>query len=454
MTPRAAQYLASKKLRLYVAWPATLLALWIGRPTTASVLNSLPLVAVGAVLRWWAAGCVRKGRALATGGIYAHLRHPLYVGSFMILLGCCLMLQQPLVWLVLPAGFAVVYWRTLRREETELAAKFGDDYRNYARAVPRFLPRLRPYRAATANAFSARQAYANGESITALAVVLTVLSLYAWAQSLESFGVWPSPVWWIVAAAVAAELALQVLERRRKDRADQPSVGTQLHHHRAWLPVPLVVGGVLVLLLVGNPRPWGSSARLAIDLAGLACLAIAEGLRMWGVGHCGRKTRSASIHASLLVTSGPYAYVRHPLYVSNLLLTVGIACLTGWWWTVLACVLYWTVVYRRIIGAEEAFLRATFGPAFEAYCRKVPPLMPRLRPAQLPPSSTFRRAELRKEYQTVIAIVASVLCVEAALAVHQWLPKAARVWLHRASASMRASDAIRIVGSWNDNRRT
>ena len=356
--------------------------------------------------------------------------------------------------LALPAGFAVFYWPTVRQEETELARKFGDDYRNYARAVPRFLPRLRPYRAATANAFSARQTYANGESITALAVVLTVLGLYAWAQSLERQGAVPSTAWWIIVAAVAAELALQVLERRRKDRTSQPSVGPQLHHHRAWLPVPLVVGGVLVLLLVGNPRPWGTPARCIVDLLGAACLLLAEGIRVWGVGHCGRKTRSASIHASLLVTSGPYAYVRHPLYVSNLLLTIGIACLTGWWWTVLACVLYWVVVYRRIIGAEEAFLRATFGPAFDAYCRTVPPLLPRLQPATLPPSSTFRRSELRKEYQTVIAIVASVLCVEAALAAHQWLPKAARVWLHRVSVSMDASDAVRIAGSGHDNNRS
>ncbi len=437
MASRAAQYFASKKLRLYLAWPATLLALWIGRPTTTSIVNSLPFVVVGAVMRWWAAGCVRKGRALATGGIYAHLRHPLYVGSFVILLGCCLMLQQPLLWLVLPTGFAVFYWRTLRQEEAALAQKFGDAYRHYARAVPRFLPRLTPYRASTTNAFSWRQAYANGESITALAVGLAVLGIYAWARARAASDDGLSLTWWIVAAAVAAELALQVLERRRKDRPAHPSVGTQLHHYRAWLPVPLVVGGVLVLLIIGNPWPRGSSMRATVDLAGLACLVLAEAIRMWGVGHCGRKTRSASIHASLLVMSGPYAYVRHPLYISNLLLTVGIACLTGWWWTVLACVLYWIVVYRRIISAEEAFLRATFGPAFEAYCRTVPPLVPRLRPPPLPPSSTFRRAELRKEYQTVIAIVASVLCVEAALAAQQWLPKASRVWLHRLSVSTR-----------------
>ena len=427
------QYLTFKKLRLYVAWPAACVALWLARPTTESILRGLPLVAAGMALRWWAAGSVRKSRQLAIGGPYAHLRNPLYAGSFLMLLGFCAMLDHSLLWAVLPAGFAWLYWGTVRKEEQELAQKFGDRYRSYARAVPRFLPRWQPYRGGDATDFDWRHAYANGESITSWAAVLAILCLYFYRAFLldqsEVNGL--RAFWLLIAAAVAAELALEVLERRRKDRPEHVSIGTALFQRRAWLPVPLIVGGVLVLLLAGNPLPWGAPERIAADVSGLLCLATAEGLRIWGVGHCGRKTRSASIHASRLVTSGPYAHVRHPLYVSNLLITLGIACLTGAWWTLLACALYWVVVYRRIIAAEEAFLHATFGAAFESYRRKVPRLLPRLTPARLPPSSTFRRAELRKEYQTVIAITVSILCVEATLAAHGWLPKVSRVWLHR-----------------------
>ena len=140
MASRAiARYVTYKKLRLYVAWPAAVAALWFSRPTTESILMAAPLLTVGSLVRWWAAGCVRKGRALATGGIYAHVRHPLYLGSFVMLLGACVMLRQPLLWFVLPAGFGAFYWGTIRQEETELARKFGDSYRNYARVVPRFM---------------------------------------------------------------------------------------------------------------------------------------------------------------------------------------------------------------------------------------------------------------------------------------------------------------------------
>ena len=426
-------YLTFKKLRLYVAWPAACIALWFSRPTVPSILWGLPLVAAGMALRWWAAGSVRKSRQLAIGGPYAYLRNPLYAGSFLMLLGFCAMLDHPVLWMVLPVGFAALYWGTVRKEEQELAHKFGDSYRAYVRAVPRFLPRWQPYRGGAPGSFDWGHAYANGELITAWSAVLAILGLYFYrvflldqseVNGLQAF-------WLLIAAAVAAELALEVLERRRKDRPEHVSIGTALFQRRAWLPVPLIVGGVLVLLIAGNPLPWGSPERIVADVSGLLCLAAAEGIRMWGVGHCGRKTRSADIHASQLVTSGPYAHVRHPLYVSNLLITLGIACLTGAWWTLLACVLYWVIIYRRIIAAEEAFLHATFGASFDAYRRKVPRLLPRLTAARLPPSSTFRRAELRKEYQTVIAITVSILCVEATLAAHDWLPKASRVWLHR-----------------------
>lgn len=430
---RLARYLTFKKLRLYLAWPAAAAALWLAHPTVDSLLRGLPLLASGMAVRWWAAGCVRKARQVSTGGPYAHVRHPLYLGSFLMLLGFCGMLNQPILWMVLPVGFAGLYWGTVRKEERELAHKFGESYRSYARAVPRFLPRWMPYRGGVASTFDGRHAYANGETITAWAAVLAVLGLYFYRVFLlDQSAVQGAPAFWLLAAAaIAAELTLEVLQRRRKDRPGHISVGTALFQRRAWLPVPLVVGGIVLLLLAGNPLPWGTPARLAADVSGLLCLAAAEGIRMWGVGHCGRKTRSASIHASQLVMSGPYAHVRHPLYVSNLLITLGIACLTGAWWTLLTCLLYWVVVYRRIIGAEEAFLRASFGDAFESYSRQVPSLLPRLTPARLPPSSTFRRAELRKEYQTVIAIVASIVCVEAVLLAHDWLPKASRVWLHR-----------------------
>ena len=363
-----AQYLTFKKLRLYLAWPAALAALWLSRPTVMSICLGLPLVVLGMAVRWWAAGCVRKARQLATGGPYAHIRNPLYVGSFLMLLGFCAMLNRPVLWAVLPAGFAWLYWGTVRREEQDLAHKFGDSYRSYVRAVPRFLPRWKPYLGGVATDFDWRHAYANGESITTWAAVLVMLCIYFYRVFLldQSEVNGSQAFWLLIAASVAAELALEVLERRRKDRQGHISVGTALFQRRAWLPVPLIVGGVLVLLLAGNPLPWGSRERITADVSGLVCLAAAEGIRMWGVGHCGRKTRSADIHASRLVTSGPYAHVRHPLYISNLLITLGIACLTGAWWTLLACLLYWVVVYRSINAAEVAFLRATFGAAFDS----------------------------------------------------------------------------------------
>ncbi len=424
---------AFKKLRLYLAWPLAFIAIAFSVPTTASIRYGLPLVLVGVALRWWAAGCVQKGRVLMTGGPYAYTRNPLYLGSWLMLLGVCVMLRHIIFWILLPAIFLWVYWGTIRKEEADLERKFGERYVAYAKAVPRWLPRWRPYPSATRVTFQWRQAVANGETITTWATALIVLLLYFYRIfALDGCPITQGKAFWmLVAIAVAAELALDVVQRRYKDQPARESVGTWLFHRRAWLPVPLVVGGAFVLLAIGNPLPFGAPVRSVVDVVGLACLATAEGLRMWGVGHCGRRTRSAFMNAELLVTSGPYAHVRHPLYLSNLLITLGVACLTGCWLFLLACGLYWLVIYRRIIEAEEAFLRAKFGRTFDRYAHVVPRLIPLLRAARLPSSSTFRKGELRKEYQTVIAIVATVCCIEALLVAHAWIPKASRVWLHR-----------------------
>lgn len=82
----------------------------------------------------------RKG-ALATAGPYAWVRHPQYVGFILIMLG--FLLQWPTVLTL--AMFPILVWmyvRLARQEEYEAIATFGDAYRDYARTVPGFIPRL------------------------------------------------------------------------------------------------------------------------------------------------------------------------------------------------------------------------------------------------------------------------------------------------------------------------
>lgn len=118
------------------------LYLLLARPTVQTILAGLVLALAGGLVRAWAAGAIRKNRVLTTHGPYAFTRNPLYVGTFLIGLGFAV--ASGVVWFL--AGFlvffAVIYGKTMRREEKRLAELFGAEFDRYATAVPRFLPRL------------------------------------------------------------------------------------------------------------------------------------------------------------------------------------------------------------------------------------------------------------------------------------------------------------------------
>lgn len=72
-------------------------------------------------------------------GIYARIRHPRYIGSFLAIVGACCLAGTPALWFV-AALWSVLTLIAIAFEERELRARFGDAYRRYCRRVPRFLP--------------------------------------------------------------------------------------------------------------------------------------------------------------------------------------------------------------------------------------------------------------------------------------------------------------------------
>ena len=99
------------------------------------------LVALGLWLSSWAAGVIEKRKALATAGPYALVRHPLYLGSFLIALGLVEMMEDRLALAAVALVTFALYVPTIRREECFLAERFGDVWRAYAASTPAFLPR-------------------------------------------------------------------------------------------------------------------------------------------------------------------------------------------------------------------------------------------------------------------------------------------------------------------------
>ncbi len=173
--------------------------------------------------------------------------------------------------------------------------------------------------------------------------------------------------------------------------------------------LPYIVAGI-VLLVWREPPLMGFVMGVPPIVAGAA-------LRSWGAGHL--------VKNDALTTTGPYAYLRHPLYLGTLLVATGFGLLLGWPWSafVLSIVWPWFALhyFPRKDRVESARLAALYGGAFERYHAAVPALRPRWKawrdpaaPARRPEDAaetTWRleRYSDNNELGTLIAIVASLL---------------------------------------------
>jgi protein-S-isoprenylcysteine O-methyltransferase Ste14 len=138
----------------------------------------LGLIAAGLALRSWAAGILHKHTQLTTSGPYALIRHPLYVGSFLMMIGFCTLVDdKENIWFVL-GPFVALYFLHILKEERNLAGKFGEEWKKYADSVPRLLPRR--LRTGGTARWSLNQWTRNREYQALGAASLGLLAIEAW----------------------------------------------------------------------------------------------------------------------------------------------------------------------------------------------------------------------------------------------------------------------------------
>jgi len=143
-------------------------------------------------------------------------------------------------------------------------------------------------------------------------------------------------------------------------------VGAVLFRNRGWLPVPFLA----VPLLAG-----GGITRLGVVVG--AVLGVAgEAWRLWGVATAGTVTRRRSRNVQKLVTHGPFALSRNPLYNGNYLLWMGFVAVSGVWWFVPLATALFAVEYYFIVRYEEGVLESIFGEEYLAYKRRTPKWIP------------------------------------------------------------------------------
>ncbi|WP_029166680.1 methyltransferase family protein [Aminiphilus circumscriptus] len=156
------------------------------------------------------------------------------------------------------------------------------------------------------------------------------------------------------------------------------------------------------MVLLGLARPTLPSL-----LAGLVLVFFGQMLRFWGVG-CIVRYRGEKVGAERLVTWGPFAFVRNPLYLGNGLIGLGWALAGNTHVGVVFFLLLFSLLYiLLIIPHEECFLEDRFGVAFAAYRAKTGMLLPKRIPSREELQGTFDvsvlwRSERHSLYVTVL----------------------------------------------------
>jgi len=190
-------------------------------------------------------------------------------------------------------------------------------------------------------------------------------------------------------------------------REEFEASGQWLFRWRGYLPLLVVA---LILLSLPNYSPLRGDARL--DRAWqILCVLVAffgQSIRAMTIGQAPRNTSGRNAReqrADSLNTTGVYSLVRHPLYVGNFFIYLGVVSFTHSPGLIATSLLMYALYYERIMFAEEAYLRQKFGAEFEQWAARTP--------AVVPAFSHWRRSDLpfslsnvlRREYNNFFGIV-------------------------------------------------
>jgi protein-S-isoprenylcysteine O-methyltransferase Ste14 len=187
--------------------------------------------------------------------------------------------------------------------------------------------------------------------------------------------------------------------------------GNWLFKYRGTLPLFILLAGLIVLIYSkSDASNFFNSKTSFTNYYILACIFIClTGLavRVYTVGYTPDNTSGRNTSeqiADTLNRTGIYSVVRHPLYVGNFLMWLGIAfAVQNIWFTAVFVLFYW-IYYERIMYAEEQFLHRKFGKTFTEWTARTPAFIPNFK-LFVKPNTSFRwKKALRQEKNGLAAM--------------------------------------------------
>lgn len=183
--------------------------------------------------------------------------------------------------------------------------------------------------------------------------------------------------------------------------------GNILFRFRSYLPVAFFV----IILLAINDFSLVRHDPTLDQMWELFCLAISIlglGIRIYTIGYVPKGTSGRNTTrqiADVLNTSGIYSTVRHPLYLGNFFMWLGVIMFLHSAWLILTFVVSYWLYYERIMYAEEEFLRRKFGFTYLHWSEQTPAFWPKFSNWR-PPNLTFSwKNVFKREYHGLFGVI-------------------------------------------------
>ena len=191
--------------------------------------------------------------------------------------------------------------------------------------------------------------------------------------------------------------------------------GNFLFKHRGEIPIVLFIAAIPIVYYTNTSylsvqtKEALSWLAVALSIAGFLIRAIAIGTTPKGTS--GRNTKEGQV-AESLNTTGIYSMVRHPLYLGNYFMWIGIVLFTfNFAFVVIVTLAFW-LYYERIMFAEERFLERKFGDAYMDWANATPAFIPCLRKYKKNVVPFSLVSVLRREYSGVLATVVGFVFID------------------------------------------
>jgi len=190
-------------------------------------------------------------------------------------------------------------------------------------------------------------------------------------------------------------------------REEHVKTGAWLFRRRSYVPLFLLL---IVFLGISQFYYPGETQEKSLtwDLISIGVTLLGLFTRILTIGFTPRHTSGTNTGgqvAAVVNTTGIYSQVRHPLYLGNFLMWMGIFLFfRTWWLSVIIGLLFW-IYYERIMFTEEEYLRDKFGDDYVAWAGSTPAFVPRFKQWRKPALSFSFRKAIKNEYQSTFAIL-------------------------------------------------